>query len=245
MKKILILIPAYNEEKNIGDVLDKMREHHIEDWADLLVVNDGSKDATSKVVKEKGVLVIDHIFNLGYGSALQGGYKYAVRMGYDYIVQIDADGQHDVRNIKKMIAALTQPGEGMDQKPDIVIGSRFLEESQSFEVGTAKRIAIRFFSHLIRRVCHVEITDPTSGLQGLNKKAFSFYAGYRNFDCRYPDINMIIQMLMKGFNIIEIPAIMHKRHGGKSMHSGLLRVIKYMTLMALSTMNAILRNYRK
>ena len=96
MKEVLIIIPAYNEEKNINKVLDKLEEPEITEIADILVMNDASSDNTNWIVKQRNHAVVTHIFNLGYGSALQLGYKYAIRRNYKYVIQMDADGQHDV-----------------------------------------------------------------------------------------------------------------------------------------------------
>ena len=98
-KEVLIIIPAYNEEKNIGDVLDSLTQAGITEFADILVVNDASTDATNARVKEKGCTLISNVFNMGYGSAIRIGYKWAVRRNYRYVIQMDADGQHDICNI--------------------------------------------------------------------------------------------------------------------------------------------------
>lgn len=239
--KVLLLIPAYNEEKNIRKLLKEITERNLSSWADVIVVNDGSRDNTAVAVREANYELIELPYNMGYGAALQVGYKYARNNEYDYIIQLDADGQHDLLNIDLIYQKLTK-AEGMDDKPDIVIGSRFLDSSGTFHMPYLKRLAIRIFRSLIKRVTKVMITDPTSGLQGLNRKAFSYYAEYSNFDYKYPDINMIIQMLLSGYRIQEVPAVMHERLEGSSMHSGFIKPIVYMLLMMLSTMNAIFRN---
>ena len=131
MKDVLIIIPAYNEEASIGVLLDKMQEADIMEFADVLVINDASSDKTSWIARHHPVVVISNVFNLGYGSALQLGYKYAVRQGYRYVIQIDADGQHDIVNIHSLYERLHTPDE-QGRCPDIVIGSRFMESSQSF-----------------------------------------------------------------------------------------------------------------
>lgn len=244
MKRILMIIPAYNEEESIGQLLDNMTQQHIQEQVDVLIINDGSKDKTAEIVREKGYKVISQIFNMGYGAALQTGYKYAAQQGYEYLLQLDADGQHDLKNVfaicEKLGVDATKPGE----YPDIVIGSRFLQGSQSFYISPLKKVAINFFRFLIKKNTGCVLTDPTSGLQGLSRRAFSFYAGYSNFDLKYPDMNMVIQMLLLGYKIEEFPAIMHERKAGVSMHTGLLKVGKYMVLMTLSSWNAYSR-YRK
>ena len=180
---------------------------------------------------------------MGYGAALQTGYKYAVNKGYEYVIQLDADGQHDIQNISWIYQKLTHPDE-KNVVPDIVIGSRFLNGSLSFRMSRIRMFAIRMFRFAIKAATRTVITDPTSGLQGLNRKAFTCYARFNQFDIMYPDINMILQMLLMGYRVEEIPAIMHLRTEGIAMHSGVWKPIKYMVLMAVSSMLAFLR-YRK
>jgi glycosyltransferase involved in cell wall biosynthesis len=237
-KDIMVILPAFNEEAVIGDFLDKLTEHKINEIADVFVINDGSTDATSMIVRERGYNIISHIYNLGYGCALQTGYKYAVRNHYDYVVQIDGDGQHDVRNIINLIESLKA-----DPDTDIIIGSRFLDGSQSFRVNSVKMLAIKMFRKMIKKSAHQEVLDPTSGLQVLNRRAFMFYSFYNHFVSDYPDANMIIQMSLNNFKIREIPAIMHARETGVSMHSG-LKPIMYMIKMSLQILVIIIREKR-
>lgn len=244
MKKVLIIIPAYNEEENIGGLLDKMREGTMLEQMDVLVIDDGSKDKTAQIVEAHGFKVISQVFNMGYGAALQTAYKYAVEKGYEYLVQLDADGQHDIKNIEVICDRMGCFQKTKESYPDILIGSRFLEGSQSFYMSKLKMLAINFFRKIIKKNTGCTLTDPTSGLQGLNREAFSFYAQYGNFDLKYPDMNMIIQMLLRGYTVEEFPAIMHERTAGTSMHTGLFKVGKYMFLMMLSSMNVYFR-YKK
>lgn len=230
---ILIVIPAYNEEESIGVFLDKLMATDIVKSADVLVVNDASTDRTVEIASGYDVTVISQIYNMGYGTALQLGYKYAVKYGYEYILQLDADGQHDVCNLQLLYDAL-QTG-----KYDIVIGSRFVAGAAEYKYGVLKSISVGFFKILMKQSTGQIINDPTSGLQGLNRKAFSCYATYGNFDYQYPDVNMIIQMMLKGYRIGEIPAVMHQREAGESMHSGIWKPIKYMIIMFISTIAAI------
>ena len=231
-KDLLIIIPAYNEEKNIPAVLDQLERSEIAGIADILVMDDASSDRTRQLVKERGHAVVTHLYNLGYGSGLQLGYKYAVKKNYRYVIQMDADGQHDICNAPELYKRLKTPDkEG--RCPDIVLGSRFLEGSAPFPVSPVKRFAFVLFRLLIRLCTGRRIMDPTTGLQGLSKRAFQFYSGYSNFDDRYPDANMLLQMLMLGFRVEEIPAVMHARREGVSMHSG-LKPMFYMFRMMFS-----------
>lgn len=238
-KEVLIIIPAYNEERNIGAVLEKLERPEISSIADVLVMNDASSDSTNRLVKAHGHTLVTHVFNLGYGSALQLGYKYAIRRKYRYVIQMDADGQHDACNIPLIYERLrTKDADG--RYPDIVLGSRFMEGSGEYAAGAARTLAYRLFRRIIRLVTGRRIADPTTGLQGLSRKAFLYYSKYKHFDDRYPDANMLIQMLLLGFKVEEIPAVMHHRDSGESMHSG-LKPLFYMFRMCFSIIGVIFR----
>lgn len=238
-KELLIIIPAYNEEKNIGALLEQLKKPEIAQIADVLVMNDASKDATERKVREYGVNVVTHIFNLGYGSGLQTGYKYGVNNGYKYIIQMDADGQHDVCNIFPIYEKLKEQDIN-GNAPDIVLGSRFVNGWKDYPTTSLKKVAYRLFESMIFLTTGKLFTDPTTGLQGLSREAFSFYAGFNNFDDQYPDANMIMQMVLLGFRVVEIPAVMHLRTEGVSMHSGLKPVV-YMFRMLFSMIAVWLR----
>lgn len=231
-KEVLIIIPAYNEGKNIGALLDKLEQPEIAAVADVLVMNDASTDDTAQIVRSRGHSVVSHVFNLGYGCGLQVGYKYAQHWKYRYVIQMDADGQHAVSNIPVIYNALKTADE-QGRCPDIVLGSRFMEGSVSFPVSLLKKVAFVLFRGLIKLGTGQKIMDPTTGLQGLSRRAFCFYAGYGHFDDKYPDANMIMQMLLLGFRVKEVPAVMYARTQGCSMHSG-LKPILYMFRMMFS-----------
>lgn len=217
-KELLVIIPAYNEETNIVRVLDDLEQPEIAEIADVLVMNDASSDATNWIVKARGHALVTHVFKLGYGNALQLGYKYAIRRGYRYVIQMDADGNY----------------------PDIVLGSRFMEGSAEFPVSSAKKLAFKLFRVMIQLVTGRKIADPTTGLQGLSWKAVLYYSKYNHFDDKYPDTNMIMQMILLKFNVVEIPAVMHARESGESMHSG-LKPVWYMFRMFFSVLAVVFR----
>lgn len=231
-KELLIIIPAYNEEKNIEKLLTQLEQPEIREIADVLIMNDASSDATNWIVKGRHHEIVTHVFNLGYGSALQLGYKYAIRRGYRYVIQMDADGQHDVCNIPVIYKRL-RASDADGRYPDIVLGSRFLEGSTAFPVSVPKKMAWWLFRLMIRVATGHKITDPTTGLQGLSRRVVIFYSQFNHFDDRYPDANMIMQMLLLGYRLVEVPAVMHPRTEGVSMHSG-LRPILYMCRMIYS-----------
>lgn len=216
-KELLVLIPARNEEKNIGAVLEEVARRRIQDLADIVVINDASEDGTARVVRKWPVHMLTNLERMGYGTSLQIGYRYALEKGYRYIIQMDGDGQHDVCNIPQIYQRLR----GTENAPDIVLASRFMEGSTEFPVIFLKWAAFRWFRFLIRLIAGRRIADPTTGLQGLSRRAFAYYGEKGHFDDKYPDANMVIQMLLLGFRVTEIPAVMHARKEGQGMHKGL------------------------
>lgn len=231
MKSCLVIIPAYNEEKNIGKVIAEIRE--LELAVDILVVNDGSSDRTDEAVTAAKTLLLNLPYNLGYGGALQTGFKYAVNKGYSYVITFDADGQHDPQDIITILKILKE------RKSDIVIGSRFLGRG-NFETGILKKIAIQIFRWIIRFSTGFSITDPSSGLQGLSRRVYTYYAAMGNFPADYPDADVLIQMLLNKYKVVEFPANIRMRVHGKSMHRG-LRPLYYFVKMLVSILVVLLR----
>lgn len=231
-RELLVVIPAFNESGNIKKFLSQLEAASVREYADIVVIDDGSTDRTRQIVEGMHFSCVSGIFNQGYGSALQTGYKYAVKQGYNYVVQADADGQHDAGNIKKIYDELRLP-DGEGRLPDIVLGSRFLPGSVSFPVPRIKMLGIVLFRWVLKLFTGERITDPTTGLQGLNARTVWCYSRYGYFDDGYLDANIIMQMLLRGYRIREIPAMMHERSVGKGMHSG-VRPVLYMFRMAFS-----------
>lgn len=225
-KDLLIIIPAYNEAKNIQNVLNNIEKKKLITFGDVLIINDGSQDSTSQIVKQNQYPLISHLYNLGYGCALQSGYQYALRAGYQYVIQMDGDSQHDVSNIALLYKKLKEADEN-GQYPDIVLGTRYAKNSPAFPTPLSKKIAYFLFRSLIYRLTKESISDPTTGLQGLSRRAFGYYSKANHFDDRYPDAHILIQMLLLKFKVVEVPALMYTRTQGKSMHSG-MRPIWYM-----------------
>jgi glycosyltransferase involved in cell wall biosynthesis len=231
MYDTLLIIPAYNEELNINKVLTDITELDLS--IDLLVINDGSNDKTTEIVKANNYNLISLPYNLGYGGALQTGFKYAVDTGYEYIIQFDGDGQHNAEDINAILEQLK------NNSSDIVIGSRFLGKG-NFKMSFLKKIAIKFFRFLIVVSTGVRITDPSSGLQGLSKRAFTYYSQMGNYPGDYPDADILIQMILSNYKVCEVPANIRQREFGKSMHAG-LKPIFYMVKMLVSILIVLLR----
>ncbi|KAA8785648.1 glycosyltransferase family 2 protein [Paenibacillus amylolyticus] len=235
MTKTLIIIPAYNEEKNILKVLQEVKEDLV--GADILVIDDCSKDRTREVVQNvKGVNLISLPVNLGYSGALQTGFKFAVENSYDIVIQFDGDGQHIASEAKALINVL------IEENADIVIGSRFKKEND-YNHSFFRKMGTNFFKVIIRSVCKVDITDPTSGFQVLRKSVFQNYALMNNYP-EYPDANLIIDMLLRGFRVSEYQVRMRNREFGESMHSGIIKPVKYMIKMFYAIVFVLLKSQR-
>lgn len=227
--RYLIIIPAFNEEDTIEKVIKETKEYL--QFADVLVVNDGSKDRTSKIAYDNGVMVITHPYNLGYGAAIQTGFRYAKQKEYDMVIIMDADGQHVPSAALNLIKTMQM------EEADVVIGSRFL--FGGYRVGLIKKIGIWLYSLIAKRYTGIPITDPTSGFQLLNRAAFSYLAEGDNYPLDYPDVNIIMMLHKKQFKIVESPVEMRQKNG-KSMHSG-LKPLVYIIKMFLAIIMVIVR----
>lgn len=229
----IILIPAFNEEQRIAAVIKGIKTA-VPD-ADILVVNDGSRDDTAAAASQAGAIVVSHPFNMGYGAAIQTGYKYARNKGYDFLVQLDADGQHDPTCIPALLAPV------IEGAADIAIGSRFL--GNSYRPPFARRVGMALFRQIVSMVTGTFITDTTSGFQAFNRDVIRFFAT-DIFPVDYPDADMLIMLHRAGFRIVEIPVRMFENSEGKSMHSG-FKPLYYMFKMLLSICVTLMREKGK
>ncbi len=234
-KKYITIIPAYNEEMKIAEVIEGIRSVDLVD--EIVVIDDGSDDQTVMRAREAGATVIPLIVHLGYGAALQTGYKYAFDHGVDALVQIDGDGQHDPKYIKDMVDTIEK------SRFDVVIGSRFLGSFQNYHAAWMRRIGMRFFQFLIFLFIKKRFTDPTSGYQALNRNVIEFFAKSNFYPPDYPDADVIILLHNLGFQTTEIPVIMYEDQTGKSMHSG-LRPLYYVIKMMLSIFSVLFGQHR-
>jgi glycosyltransferase involved in cell wall biosynthesis len=235
MKKVLLIIPAYNEEKNIRKVLNEVKKEIT--YADIIVINDGSEDNTSKIVRDENVRCIDMPFNSGYSNAVQTGIKYANENNYDYVIQFDADGQHIAKEAKKLYEHIRKTN------CDIVIGSRYLKDLK-YPCPFFRKIGTKIFKILVRIFTRKKITDPLSGFQCFNKNVIKEYSKISGYP-EYPDANLIIEMLIKGYKIEEVSSKMRIRKHGKSMHSGIIKPIKYMVQMVYTIVFIMIKNIGK
>ena len=203
--KVMVVVPAYNEEKDIYKVVASIKEYHPE--IDVVVVNDGSKDNTCFEAKRAGAFVIDLPQNLGIGGAVQTGYLYGKRNDYDVVIQIDGDGQHDPKDISRLVEVIE------NKEADMVIGSRFVEQTE-YESSSMRKLGINFFSRFVSFVCKQNFYDTTSGYRAANRKVIELFSTYYPKD--YPEVETIVYAIKRGIRIKEVSVDMNKRQGGKS-----------------------------
>lgn len=227
-RKILLVIPAYNEEESILNTYESISTYNSNNMTsyDVIVINDGSNDKTEDILIKNGIPHITLIHNLGIGGAVQTGYKYALENNYDIAIQFDGDGQHDI----SCVGDLIQPIYNGDA--NMTIGSRFIEGSKSeFKSTKARQMGIKIISSFIYFFTGKKIYDVTSGFRAIDKsliKSFSI-----DYPLEYPEPISTTKILKYGCEIIEIPVKMNERTGGtSSIHSW--KNIYYMINVLLS-----------
>jgi glycosyltransferase involved in cell wall biosynthesis len=205
-KRVLIIVPAYNEQGNIQKTVEEIYSVGIP--LAVLVVNDGSKDRTEQEARLTRASVISLPFNLGIGGAVQTGFQYARDKGFDIAVQIDGDTQHDPH----FLGALLQPI--VNNEAEMAIGSRFLPPFVGYRSSLIRRIGIHFFAHLISFLTDARITDPTSGFRAYNRRMIRLFADYYPQD--FPEPEAIVVARRYKAKILEVPVQMRKRAAGSS-----------------------------
>ena len=228
-EKILVIIPAFNEEKNIENVISSVKKEFSN--CDILVINDGSHDRTGEIAKDHGVVVINLPYNLGIGGAMQTGYRFACINNYDIAVQVDGDGQHPADQIIKLIQVILK-GES-----DMAVGSRFLVNS-AYKPTTSRLIGMTYFSSMLSFILGQKITDTTSGFRAVNKKLIAFFSGTYPED--YPEVEALLLLHKRGFKVKEVSVDMKERTGGKSSITP-FRSIYYMVKVSLAIFINLLR----
>lgn len=201
--KVLLVIPAYNEEASI---LGVVRGVEAAGW-DYVVIVDGATDGTLAVCRENGLNHVSLPVNMGIGGAVQTGHMYALRHGYDVDVQVDGDGQHDIAYIPRLLDAI-------EGGADLVIGSRFLEQGGGFRSTAARRLGINWLRHCIGRMTGLTITDATSGFRASGRRAIELFA--ERYPADYPEPESIVTALNAGLVVEEVPVEMRERQGGTS-----------------------------
>jgi glycosyltransferase involved in cell wall biosynthesis len=227
--KILVIIPAYNEADSIGGVISRVRTSMPE--ADVVVIDDGSTDATAAIAREAGALVVSLPHNLGIGGAVQTGYVFATEMGYDIAVQVDGDGQHDPSEIAEIVAPV------LADQADVVIGSRYIED-RGYITPFLRRMGIFVLASIVSLIIRQRFTDTTSGFRAVNRRVIEFCA--REYPRDYPEPESVVLFRRAGFRVREIPVTMNPRYGGKSSITP-MRSFYYMVKVLLAIFIGLLR----
>jgi glycosyltransferase involved in cell wall biosynthesis len=202
--KVLAIVPAYNEAETVGTVVRGIRGTGL---ADVLVVNDGSTDDTSRIAREAGARTLDLAVNLGIGGAVQAGYRYARRNGYDAAVQVDADGQHLPSEIPRLLDVL-QGGQA-----DLVLGSRYAGETD-YRSPVARRAGMMMFSAVVTVVTGQRLLDTTSGFRAAGRECIAYLADHYPQD--YPEVEALVLLRRAGFRVREVACQFRDRAGGRS-----------------------------
>ncbi len=229
-RRVLVAIPAYREERSVGEVVSVVRKRYP---YDVLVVNDGSPDGTSRAAREAGATVLDLPCNLGIGGAIQTAYLYARDRGYHALVRIDADGQHEVEDIGRVL------GPVLSGEADACVGSRFLGETE-YRGSVPRILGIQHFRWLVRLLTGYRVTDPTSGFFAINRNLIDLYS--RHYPSDYPEVDAYILMHRAKARATEVPVRMYERTTGKSSITT-FRAAFYMVKVTLSFLVNCIRRF--
>jgi hypothetical protein len=203
--KLLIIIPAFNEEGAVGGVVKEVRG--VMPGVPVVVVDDCSTDATVHVAREAGAQVLALPYHLGLGGCVQAGYRLAFELNYDYVIRVDGDGQHDPRDIPAILQTLEREG------CEMVIGSRFINGAGAHS-GFLRALGIVFFRAMLRPILGRPVRDPTSGFVGVNRTALAVFS--RSFPLEYPEIEALVVLQRKRFRFMEVPCRMRPRRTGRT-----------------------------
>ncbi len=229
MSGLLILIPAYNEQGAIGGVVSEV--HAVMPGVPVLVVDDCSVDDTVPNARSAGARVLTLPHHLGLGGAVQAGYKLAYELGFDYVIRVDGDGQHDPRDIPKILEALER------ESCEMVIGSRFVDGSGEHS-GALRAVGIVFFRAVLRPILGRPVRDPTSGFVGVNRRALSVFSA--SFPLEYPEIEALVVLQRKRFRFVEVPCRMRPRRTGRTTITP-LKSLYYMVHVLLGVFVNVLK----
>lgn len=208
--KVLIIIPAYNEQENIINTVSKVLDYKTEcDFQlDYVVINDGSTDNTYDICRKNNIRCVNLIQNLGIGGAVQTGYKLANMQDYDIAVQFDGDGQHDINSLKSLIAPI------VNGTADFTVGSRFIGDGVSFQSTAMRRFGIKILSFTLKLFAKVNISDCTSGYRAASREVLKILAD--DYPIDYPEPESLVHIAKAGYRIEEVPVNMFDRQGGSS-----------------------------
>ena len=227
--RVLVVIPAHNEQASLPATLAEVRAHA--PFVDILVVDDGSHDDTTRVARAKGATVVRHPVNLGVGGALQTGFRWACRHGYDIAVQLDADGQHDPRYLEVLLAPV------IAGRSDVSIGSRFVSAT-GYRAPWNRRLGMLLFSGVVRLALGRPIYDTTSGFRAYARRVIEVCQ--YDFPKDFPDAPLLIALARRGFRLDEVPVVMRERQAGRSFYT-LGKQLYYPYKNLLASLMALIR----
>lgn len=238
MCRVLLIIPAYNEEENILKTYNSILQFNKKNKTnyDVIVINDGSRDNTESILINNKIPHISLIHNLGIGGAVQTGYKYAYDGGYDIAVQFDGDGQHDIRYVEKIISPI------IEGKADMVIGSRFIENIDTFKSSVSRRVGIKIISLFMKFVTGKKIYDTTSGFRACSSELI--YDFSLSYPSEYPEPITTVEVLKKKYVVSEVSVEMNEREGGVSSIRA-WKSIYYMLNVCLALLAVKIRRYKR
>ena len=231
-RRIVAVVPALDEEAAIGAVVAGI--HAFDPAIDVVVVDDGSSDATAVAAYDAGATVVRLPFNLGIGAAVQTGFRYALEREYDVAVRLDGDGQHDPSELPKLLGPLDR------DEADVVTGSRFREGGDGYRPPLARRLGITWFARLVSLLSGQRVTDTTSGFQALNRKGIALFA--RDYPSDYPEVEATVLVLKHRLRLVEVPVSMREREHGASSIT-FLRSVYYALKVTLALLVAMGRRY--
>jgi glycosyltransferase involved in cell wall biosynthesis len=225
----LVIIPAFNEREALPTTLRELRAEVPE--YDVLVVDDGSTDETAALARAEGVEAVRLPFNLGVGGAVRTGLHFARDQGYRRAVVFDADGQHSPQAIRALLAAL-------DEGADLVVGSRFMEGADHYELGRSRRRAMRLLQAIVRTLSGQAFTDTTSGFRAFDRPVIELLA--RDYPAEYlaDTVEVLLMVAYEGFRIVEVPASMRARVLGQPSNRNLKLILNYLRLLVGITSSA-------
>ena len=228
-ESLLIIVPAFNEEAAIGDVVRSIRQHV--PGIPVLVIDDCSLDATVLVARQAGAEILPLPHHLGLGGCVQAGYKLAYELGFQFVIRVDGDGQHDAGDIPRIFQRLKAA------RCEMVIGSRFVAENGN-RSGAIRSLGIRFFRMMLRPILGRPVHDPTSGFVGVNRQALAVFSC--SFPLEYPEIEALVVLQRKRFRFEEVPCKMRPRTTGRSSITA-LRSIYYIAHVLLGVFVNVLK----
>lgn len=231
-RRLVAIVPAWNESGAIGGVVDEIRDH--DSAIDVVVIDDASTDDTAEVAGLHGATVLRLPFNIGIGGAVQTGFRFARDERYDAAVRLDGDGQHAASEIPKLLGPV-EAGEA-----DLVIGSRFVDADGTYRPPLARRIGIGVFARLVSLLGGQRVTDTTSGFVALDRAGIELFAA--EFPHDYPEVEATLVALRSGLRVAQVQVEMRERATGSSSIT-FLRSLYYIVKVLLSLLVASLRRY--